>query len=92
LACFEHPEASVEAYRRDSFWRKPNPGMVLEAIQKLRLDPAHSIFLGDQLRDMEAAQAGGIKHCLLLGDASQPAPSGITLVHNFNEALAALLK
>ncbi len=63
LACFEHSEGTHRRkYCRESFWRKPNPGMVLEAIQRLRLDPARSAFLGDTIRDMEAAQAGGIKN------------------------------
>ncbi|HEU0117028.1 MAG TPA: HAD family hydrolase [Alphaproteobacteria bacterium] len=90
LACFEHIEGTVPEYRRESFWRKPNPGMVLDAVQKLRLDPARSAFLGDTMRDMEAAQAGGIKTCLWLESKITKAPTGVTLVRNFDEALKAL--
>ena len=61
LGCCEHPDGVLPAYARESYWRKPNPGMVLEAVQRLRLDPARSVFLGDQMRDMEAAKAGGIE-------------------------------
>lgn len=67
LACFEHPEGKVEAYLRESFWRKPNPGMILEAVQRLRVDPARSIMLGDSSRDLEAARAAGIGRLWLLG-------------------------
>lgn len=90
LACFEHAEGSVDMYRRESFWRKPNPGMVLEAIQKLNLDPKRSVFLGDHLRDMEAAQAGGIGKCLWLTDSKEAAPQGVTIVRNYDETLGAL--
>lgn len=72
LACFEHPEGKVEAYRRESFWRKPNPGMILEAAQKLRLDPARSIMLGDSPRDLEAARAAGIGRLWLLDGKELP--------------------
>ncbi|MGE3624010.1 MAG: D-glycero-alpha-D-manno-heptose-1,7-bisphosphate 7-phosphatase [Bdellovibrionales bacterium] len=65
LACFEHPEGTVSAYARESFWRKPNPGMVLEAVQRLNLDPARSAFVGDNKRDMEAAERAGIKTGIL---------------------------
>jgi len=85
LGCFEHPEGSVAPYVRDSFWRKPNPGMVLEATQRLRADPARSIFVGDQMRDMEAAAAGGIGHRWLLGKES--AAADIVAVRDFDHAL-----
>ena len=67
LACFEHPEGTVPEFAHESFWRKPKPGMVLEAIQRLNLDPARSVFLGDQARDIEAAKGGGIGTCVQFG-------------------------
>jgi len=89
LACFEHPEGTVRPYARESFWRKPNAGMVLEAIRRLDIDPSRSAFLGDALRDMQAAQAGGIKHCLWL--TQQPKiPTGITQVSTYADALRVL--
>ena len=90
LACFEHEEGSVVEYQRQSFWRKPNPGMVLEAVQRLRLYPARSAFLGDKMSDMQAAKAGGIGKRLLLTDYPKEKPEGTVIVHNFGEALAAL--
>lgn len=62
------PGAPLAAYDRDSFWRKPNPGMILEAQRRLGLDPARSIFVGDQPTDMAAARAAGIGTRALLGD------------------------
>lgn len=89
LACFEHNEGSVAAYRRDSFWRKPNPGMVLDAVQRLDLDPGRSAFLGDHLRDMQAARSGGIKTCLWL-TKEMSAPEGVTIISGYDQALEAL--
>lgn len=91
LKCCEHPEGSVAPYARESFWRKPNPGMALEAIQRLHIDPRHSAFLGDQLRDMEAARAAGIGHRLLLGSSAEPG-EGVTCVHDFSDALKVLIR
>jgi D-glycero-D-manno-heptose 1,7-bisphosphate phosphatase len=90
LGCCEHPEGLPGPYARESYWRKPNPGMVLEAVQRLRLDPARSVFLGDQMRDMQAAEAGGIGHRLLLGQS--PATEGAIAVRDFDEALRACLQ
>jgi D-glycero-D-manno-heptose 1,7-bisphosphate phosphatase len=90
LACFEYSEGTVTAYRRDSFWRKPNPGMVLEAVQRLGIDPRRSTLLGDHLWDMQAALAGGIKTCLWLTDNPSGKPDGVTAVRDFDEALKIL--
>jgi len=88
LACFEHAEGTVEPYCRASYWRKPNPGMILEASQRLRLDLPRSAMIGDQLRDMEAAEAAGIPARLLLTkDKSLVPPPGATPITDFAQAL-----
>jgi D-glycero-D-manno-heptose 1,7-bisphosphate phosphatase len=89
LACFELKEGTVAEYRRDSFWRKPNPGMVLEAIQRLNLDPLRSAFLGDNERDMLAAKASGIATCLYLTD--KEVPKWAKKVKNLQEATELLM-
>ena len=91
LGCFEHPDAVLPEYKRESYWRKPNPGMVLEAIQKLRLNPSRSVFIGDQLRDLEAAAAGGVAHRLLLSDTLTPA-AGMVRIASYAEAKVFLHK
>lgn len=91
LACFEHKGGTVEKYKRESFWRKPNPGMILEAAQRLRLDLVRSVMLGDSERDMQAALAAGVGTCLLMtGKEDQPAMPGVTVVRDFAQALMTL--
>lgn len=91
LHCFECADGSVDAYSRESFWRKPNPGMVLDAIQRLNLDPKQSAFLGDRLSDMEAAEAGGIhKRVLLPHQDIKKYPAGIAIAHSYDDVLTIL--
>ncbi len=85
LECFEFPEGRPP-YARQSFWYKPNPGMVMEAVRRLNLDPARSMALGDKIRDLHAAAQGGIKTGLWLTDETT-APEGVTIVKTHAEAL-----
>lgn len=45
--------------------RKPQPGMLLEAIADHQLDPAQCWFLGDSLTDAQAGRAAGVKTILV---------------------------
>lgn len=40
--------------------RKPKPGMILDAADRLELDLARSVLIGDRWRDIEAARRAGI--------------------------------
>ena len=90
LACFEHDRGRVPALARQSFWRKPRPGMVLEAIRRLNIDPARSAFLGNEVKDMQAAFNGGIRRRLLLTQERTSPLEGVDIVKNFGEALKIL--
>lgn len=65
--CPFHPEGTVPAYRRDSDWRKPGPGMILNLMADWELSPAHCVLVGDQDTDMHAAHAAGIAGVLFDG-------------------------
>jgi D-glycero-D-manno-heptose 1,7-bisphosphate phosphatase len=69
--CPFHPEATVEAYRQDSPLRKPRPGMITQAAEKLALDLSRSWAVGDAPRDVEAGHAAGCR-TILVKDASLP--------------------
>jgi len=45
--------------------RKPNPGMILDAAKRLNLDLAHSLLVGDSLKDIEAGRSAGVRTILL---------------------------
>jgi D-glycero-D-manno-heptose 1,7-bisphosphate phosphatase len=58
------PDASIEKYRQDSDLRKPKPGMILQAADKLALDLSRSWVIGDAPRDVEAGKAAGCRTIL----------------------------
>jgi D-glycero-D-manno-heptose 1,7-bisphosphate phosphatase len=63
--CPFHPEGTVERYRREHPWRKPAPGMLLEAAREHALDLGTSWMVGDQERDAQAGAAAGCRSILL---------------------------
>jgi D-glycero-D-manno-heptose 1,7-bisphosphate phosphatase len=65
--CPYHKEGVVEAYRRDSDWRKPAPGMLLDLIRAWDLEPRHCLMVGDKDLDMQAAAAAGVRGALFPG-------------------------
>lgn len=87
LHCPYHRDGSVAAYARDSFWRKPNPGMILEAARRFGLDLRRSIFLGDAATDMAAAQAAGVGLRLWLNGDAATADDGVVVINRLCDAI-----
>lgn len=87
--CPYHPTAGVGEYRRESFDRKPHPGMLLRARDELGLDLAHSAFIGDKPSDMQAGMAAKVGALLLLGaQAVVDSMPGVTPVPDLAAAAA----
>ncbi len=82
LACFTHPEGDVPGLARESFWRKPNPGMILEAGLLLDLDLSRSVLIGDKVTDVQAGLAAGVGRNVLLGHEETDLP-GVKAVKDF---------
>lgn len=58
--CYDHPEGKIKEYRRDSFYRKPGPGMILKSLLFHEIAPAATLFVGDMDSDRLAAEAAGV--------------------------------
>jgi len=58
--CPDHPTAGIGEFRRENPWRKPGPGMLLQAAADLELDLARSWCVGDRTSDIAAGQAAGV--------------------------------
>ena len=58
--CPYHPTAGTGRYRRASSWRKPAPGMLLQAARDFALDLPRSAVIGDAPSDIQAGRAAGV--------------------------------
>lgn len=91
--CPYHPEHGIGEYRLDHPWRKPRPGMILQAASDLNLDLPSSAIVGDTIADMQAAASAGIRLRIRVvstrSAAREDAPPHET-VASLTEALALL--
>ncbi len=58
--CPFHPEHGKGYYKKNSFYRKPNPGMILKAKKKYKLNSKNCFMIGDNLTDQLAAKKAKI--------------------------------
>jgi D,D-heptose 1,7-bisphosphate phosphatase len=65
--CPDHPDGTVERYRRVSHRRKPGPGMITDLLGRFPVKADDSILIGDKPSDLEAARAAGVQGHLFPG-------------------------
>lgn len=88
--CPFHPEHGIGEYRRESEYRKPGPGMLLQAEKDWNIDLVKSVMLGDKPSDMAAAQAAGVGTLLHLLSPADSATSNAITIHQIEDALSYL--
>jgi D-glycero-D-manno-heptose 1,7-bisphosphate phosphatase len=67
LHCPYHPVAGQGAYRADHAWRKPNPGMILEATKRHLIDLGSSALAGDRDSDLLAGLSAKVALLIKIG-------------------------
>ncbi len=84
--CPFHPDAIKPEYKQDHPWRKPQPGMLLQAAEDFSLDLRQSWMVGDQPRDVAAGASAGCR-TILVRQMENPAPDadplGTAVTPNF---------
>jgi len=71
--CPSHPEHGIGKYKMDSPFRKPRPGMILQAAEEFNVDLARSVLVGDKKTDIQAGVAAGVGcNLLYCPDAKRP--------------------
>lgn len=71
--CFHHPQAMIEKYKSNCDCRKPKPGLLLQAAHDLDIDLTRSVFLGDNVTDMEAGLEAGCTVVFFFHENDTPA-------------------
>ena len=69
IACYfknSKEYSSLREFKR----RKPNTGMIDDAIRKWKINKNKSLLIGDQLTDIQAAKNSKIKHSILLNNSN----------------------
>ncbi|UCC30727.1 MAG: HAD family hydrolase [Phycisphaerales bacterium] len=82
-------ETKVEAYRRDSELRKPNPGMLRQAARDLNIDLSRSWMIGDSPSDVEAGRRAGCETILISPNGSNARDANVTATHTVGSLLEA---
>lgn len=87
--CPHHSEFGLGKYKKDSFDRKPNPGMILKAASKYGIDLTNSILIGDRSSDVNAANAANVGDVFFLHNSKYTLDVNLKtkckVIHTFSE-------
>ena len=78
VACAFHPRFTPGWGEAHAYWRKPGPGMLVLAAERLAVDLARSWMIGDMASDARAAKAAGLAGAIHLrtGPHGEPNEAG----------------
>ncbi len=65
--CPFHEDGTIERFRKDSYDRKPKPGMLIRAMTDFPVIKERSFLIGDKQADLDAATAAGVRGFLFSG-------------------------
>lgn len=82
LACAYHAEGKTPLRKDNHLWRKPNPGMILAAAERMNLDLSHSWIVGDSVSDIAAAAAARLAGGTLLAATDGLMREALTLAND----------
>jgi len=88
--CPSHPEHGLGPYKIESPFRKPAPGMILQAAREFGVEIPRSLLIGDKLTDIEAGIAAGVGCNVLFrasGTEHVPASTPCVLVNRLCDAI-----
>jgi len=102
FACAYHGDGRAPFNIADHPWRKPNPGMIIAAGERMRLDLAHSFVIGNRASDIAAGRAAQLAGGILIVPSADDAEAAaaialkteqfaVELAGSLEEAVARLL-
>jgi D-glycero-D-manno-heptose 1,7-bisphosphate phosphatase len=100
LACAYHADGKQPLRRATHPWRKPSPGMILAAGERMNLDLSRSWIVGDKAEDVATGAAAGLAGGTLIGSDDgvrrqasrlETARFVVTAAASLADALAALI-
>jgi D-glycero-D-manno-heptose 1,7-bisphosphate phosphatase len=75
FACAHHADGRPPFNIADHPWRKPNPGMIVDAGERMALDLTRSWIAGDRASDLAAGRAAGLAGGVLISSRADNAES-----------------
>lgn len=88
--CFDDIYFCPDLAESGSFRRKPNPGMLLEAIEKWNINPQQSWMIGDSISDAKAGNLSGTRTILVGNYSAEQVPEADFIIPDLKEALSIL--
>jgi D-glycero-D-manno-heptose 1,7-bisphosphate phosphatase len=101
LACAYHGDGKEPLRIAAHPWRKPKPGMIVAAAQRMKLDLSRSWIVGDKAEDLAAGAAAGLAGGTLLAtddgarrqlSSLERADFAVTAAASLSDAVAALIE
>jgi D-glycero-D-manno-heptose 1,7-bisphosphate phosphatase len=80
-ACAYHEDGRGEYRKSDHPFRKPNPGMLLEAAAEMELDLTLAWMIGDKESDLEAGFRAGVRGVIAVSQGAQDVAASFRRKH-----------